>query len=35
MPQGNLVEVLSREVRKGLPVDLMVESSLPPEAATM
>ena len=27
MPQGNLVEVLGREVRKGLPGELMVESS--------
>ena len=27
MPQGNLVEVLSREVRKGFPGDRMVESS--------
>ena len=27
MPQGNLVEVLDREVRKGLPGELMVESS--------
>ena len=26
MPQGNLVEVLGREVRKGLPGKLMVES---------
>ena len=33
MPQGNLVEVLGREVRQGLPGELMVESS--PEAATM
>ena len=28
MAQGNLVEVLSREVRKGSPGELMVESSL-------
>ena len=27
MPQGNLVEVLGREVRKGAPVELMVERS--------
>ena len=27
MPQGNLVEVLGREVRKGLPGELMMESS--------
>ena len=27
MPQGNLVEVLSREVRQGSPGELMVESS--------
>ena len=27
MPQGNLVEVLGREVRHGLPGELMVESS--------
>ena len=27
MPQGNLVEVLGREVRQGLPGELMVESS--------
>ena len=27
MPQGNLVEVLGREVRKNLPGQLMVESS--------
>ena len=27
MPQGNLVEVLGREVRKGSPRELMVESS--------
>ena len=27
MPQGNLVEVLGGEVGKGLPGDLMVESS--------
>ena len=27
MPQGKLVEVLSREVRKGSPGELMVESS--------
>ena len=27
MPQGNLVEVLGREVRKGSPGKLMVESS--------
>ena len=27
MPQGNLVEVLGREVRKGSPGELMVESS--------
>ena len=27
MPQGNLVEVLGREVRQGLPGKLMVESS--------
>ena len=26
MPQGNLVEVFGREVRKGLPGELMVES---------
>ena len=26
-PQGNLVEVLSREMRKGSPGELMVESS--------
>ena len=25
MPQGNLVEVLSREARQGLPGELMVE----------
>ena len=36
MPQGNLVEVLGREVRKGLPGEMMVESfPFPPEAATM
>ena len=27
MPQGNLVEVLGREVRKGSPGELMVEGS--------
>ena len=27
MPQGNLVEVLGREVRQGLPGEMMVESS--------
>ena len=27
MPQGNLVEVLGREVREGSPGELMVESS--------
>ena len=27
MPQGNVVEVLGREVRKGSPGELMVESS--------
>ena len=27
MPQGNLVEVLGRQVRKGSPGELMVESS--------
>ena len=27
MPQGNLVEVLGREVRQGLPGELMVEST--------
>ena len=27
MPRGNLVEVLGREVRKGSPWELMVESS--------
>ena len=27
MPQGNLVEVLRREVRQGSPGELMVESS--------
>ena len=27
MPRGNLVEVLGREVRKGLPGELMVETS--------
>ena len=27
MPQGNLVEVLDREVRQGSPGELMVESS--------
>ena len=27
MPQGNLVEVLGREVRKGSPGELMLESS--------
>ena len=27
MPQGNLVEVLGREVRRGLPGELMVERS--------
>ena len=27
MPQGNLVEVLGREVRRGSPGELMVESS--------
>ena len=27
MPQGNLVEVLGREVRQGSPEELMVESS--------
>ena len=27
MPQGNLVEVLGRELRKGSPGELMVESS--------
>ena len=27
MPQGNLVEVLGREVKKGSPAELMVESS--------
>ena len=27
MPQGNLVEVLSREVRQGWPGELMVEST--------
>ena len=27
MPQGNLVEVVGREVRKGSPGELMVESS--------
>ena len=27
MPQGNLVEVLGREVRKELPEELMLESS--------
>ena len=27
MPQGNLVEVLSREARQGSPGELMVESS--------
>ena len=27
MPQGNLVEVLGREVRKGSPGELMVEST--------
>ena len=27
MPQGNLVEVLGRGVRQGLPGELMVESS--------
>ena len=27
MPEGNLVEVLGHEVRKGLPGELMVESS--------
>ena len=27
MPQGNLVEVLGREVRQGSPAELMVESS--------
>ena len=27
MPQGNLVEVVGREVKKGLPGELMVESS--------
>ena len=27
MPKGNLVEVLGREVRQGLPGELMVESS--------
>ena len=27
MPQGNLVEVLSREVRQGSPGELMVEST--------
>ena len=27
MPQGNLVEVFGREVRKGSPGELMVESS--------
>ena len=36
MPQGNLVEVLGREVGQGSPGELMVESSpSPPEAATM
>ena len=28
MPQGNLVEVLGREVRQGSPGELMVESLL-------
>ena len=28
MPQGNLVEVLGREVRQGSPGELMVESTL-------
>ena len=28
MPQGNLAEVLGREVRQGSPGELMVESSL-------
>ena len=32
MPQGNLVEVLGREVRQGSPGELMVESSLPARA---
>ena len=27
MPEGNLVEILGREVRRGLPEELMVESS--------
>ena len=27
MPQGNLVEVLGREVRQGSPGELMVEST--------
>ena len=27
MPQGNLVEVLAREVRRGSPGELMVEST--------
>ena len=27
MPQGNLLEALGREVRKGLPGELMLESS--------
>ena len=27
IPQGNLVEVLGREVRQGSPVELMVEST--------
>ena len=27
MPQGNLVEILGREVRQGSPGELMVESS--------
>ena len=36
MPQGNMVEVLGREVRKGSPEGPDVgELSFPPEAATM
>ena len=35
MPQGNLAEVLGREVRQGSPEELIVEHSSPPEAATM
>ena len=31
MPQGNLVELLGREVRQGSPGELMVESSPPPQ----